>query len=507
MFSFGFALYSVVAALNSVVKRTFLVTLPLLLVEVAFFSPVAAQSSPGSPSESDPATSHKPPSVRYSEMETFEQYVVYWTTEPGWRTELQLRNNLESRELTVTPALRTADGVETALPPITIKSGDVASLDLYDTLMKAAPQLAGAWGSLVLRYLAVVYHALYAAAMVRAVGHPIAFHLDGFLQTPNYETGSREGIWWLPREPMSDYLILTNTGDRKLESSLVLYDSAGKARQQKLSLNGRETRRLSIPALLQQAGLAGSYGGIKIDVAKGALYLDSANLLFDEPSGFSAIMKMFRHDPRTTLFSRSFDGMKEWTTRAPMLALSDPDPALGFPVGTTLQPKVFIRNPSGKSYTAHIRFNWRSATASGKSAPLDLPFKANETRVIDVDALQAQKLLPADAYWASVILSAPVLPDELLAVAASYDQSGRYGAQTPFSDQLAAHWEAGKWEVDSMHNSLVTIGNGSNKAERAQLTILYNQGREQYKIGNSRSKRDQLEYRNHNRGRKLSPGE
>jgi hypothetical protein len=205
-------------------------------------------------------------------------------------------------------------------------------------------------------------------------------------------------------------------------------------------------------------------------------------LLFEDSGAFSAIMKMFRHDPRTTLSSRSFGGVKEWTTRAPMLALSDPDPALRLPAGTALQPKVFIRNTTGKSFTAHFRFDWRSATASGKSAPLDLAFKANETQVVDVAALQTQKLLPADAHWAAVILSAAALPDELLAVAASYDQTGRYGTQTPFSDQLASDWEGGKWQVDDTHNSLVTIANGSDKIARAQLTILYNHGSGQYQL-------------------------
>jgi len=213
-----------------------------------------------------------------------------------------------------------------------------------------------------------------------------------------------------------------------------------------------------------------------------ARYLDSAHLLFEESGSFSAVMKMFRHDPSTTFLSRSFGGVKEWTTRAPMLALSNPDPALAFPAGTTLQPKVFIRNASGKAVTAHLRFNWRSATGSGRTSPLDLAFKANETRLVDVAALQAQKLLPSDANWAAVILSAPVLPDELLAVAASYDQSGRYGVQTPFNDQLASHWEAGKWEVDGTHNSLVAITNGGSKPALAQLTILYNQGSGQWQI-------------------------
>jgi hypothetical protein len=446
------------------------------LVSLALAQPraVLAQSTSKGPSQQQIA---KPPQPADQ-----EQFVSYWTTEPGWRTELQLRNNLESSDLTVVPALRTANGVETALPSVTIKPGDVASLDLYDTLMKAAPSLAGAWGSLVLRYRSVVHGALYAAVMVRADGRPIAYHLDAYGRGSKYEVGSREGIWWLPWASVTDYLILTNSGDQILQPSLVLYDSSGKAWQQNLSLNAHQTLRLSIRSLLKQASLNGSYGGFKLDLAKGARFLDSTHLLFDESGGFSAIMKMFKHDPSTTLLSRSFGGVKEWTTRAPMLALSNPDPALGFPGGTTLQPKVFIRNSASKAVTAHLRFNWRSATTSGKSAPLDLAFKANETQVIDVAALQAQKLLPADAHWAAVILSASVLPEELLAVATSYDQTGRYGTQTPFSDQLASHWEAGKWEVDSTHNSLVTASNGGNQAARAQLTILYNQGSGQYQV-------------------------
>jgi hypothetical protein len=395
---------------------------------------------------------------------------------------LQLRNNLDSSDLTVVPAVRTANGVETALPSVTIKAGDVVSVDLSDALMKSAPSLAGAWGSLVLRYNSLAHRALYCAVMVRGDGRPIAFHLDGNERGSRYEVGSREGIWWLPWTSVTDYLILTNTGDQVLQPNLVIFDSTGNPWQQKLSLGAFQTQRLSIRSLLQQAGLNGSYGGFRIDLAAGARYLDSTHLLFDESGGFSAIMKMFKHDPATALSSRAFGGVTEWTTRAPMLALSNPDPALGFPAGTTLQPKVFIRNASGKAVTAHLRFNWRSATTSGKSAPIDLAFKANETQVVDVAALQAQKLLPADANWASVILSASVLPDELLAVAASYDQTGHLGAQTPFSDQLATHWEAGKWEVDGLHNSLVTIANGGNTLARAQLTILYNQGAGQYQV-------------------------
>src|SRR5579885_1028507 len=411
-----------------------------------------------------------------------EQFISYWTTETGWNSELQLRNNLESESLVVTPALRTAVGTETSLPPITIKPGEVASLDLYKTLLQSAPSLVGSWGSLVLRYRSAAHRALYAALVLRADGRPMVFHLDAYERGKNYDSGHREGIWWLPWETVSDYLILTNSGDQPLQPALQLSDSTGASQTQMLTLAPFETRRLSVRTLLSKSGLSGSYGGIKITAAKNARYLDSVHLLFEESGNFSALMKMFKHDPRITAASRSFGGVSEWTIRAPMLALTHPDPALAFPTGTVLQPKVFLRNASGRALTAHLHFNWRSSSTAGKTAPIDLAFKPNETKLVDVAALQDQNVLPPDAYWAAVIVSAPVQPDELLAVAASYDQTGRYGAQTPFSDQLASHWEAGKWEVDGTHDSLITIANGSNKPAVARLTILYHQGSGSYQI-------------------------
>ena len=51
---------------------------------------------------------------------SLEQHAVYWTDEPGWHSELQLRNNLAAQSLTVTPYLRSSDGNEAALPPVEI---------------------------------------------------------------------------------------------------------------------------------------------------------------------------------------------------------------------------------------------------------------------------------------------------------------------------------------------------------------------------------------------------
>ncbi len=132
-------------------------------------------------------------------------------------------------------------------------------------------------------------------------------------------------------------------------------------------------------------------------------------------------------DPRfrfnATLAERDYAHTGIWTLRAPMLALSTPDLALALPPGTALQPQLFIRNTTGKTLTANLRFNRRNATNTGAAPGPSLTLNPYETRRIDVAALQAGGTLPKDANWASVTLTTNGLPDELIAVAASYDQT------------------------------------------------------------------------------------
>lgn len=451
--------------------------MPLLILAVlSLYTPAVAQASP-------PSKGPAPP-------RNFEQFAVYWTAEAGWKTELLLRNNLPTQSLTVIRALRTPDGTETALPAVTINSNDVATVDLGAVIASAAPQLAGAYGSIVFRYTAPVVRALYAAVMVELPGTPIEFHLDGFFRATTPVPGGQEGIWWLPRDSVKDWLVLANTSGSALSGNLTLYDTSGKIWKQSVTLNARQMTRVSVRSLLQQAGLTGSFGGIEIDIPNGAGYLDSAHFVYDGASGFLALMKMFNYDPGATLIQRSLTD-KQWTLRAPMLALTTPDPALALPAGTTLQPAIFLRNVSGNAYTAQLTFNWRADATTGKSTAA-VPLQPYATSMVDVAALQANGTIPAAARWAYVSITAPIQPDNLLAVATSFDAAGRLGAQTPFSDQVANHWEGGKWEVDANHDTIIAVGNAGTTASKAQITFYYNSGQDKYQVEQTLASDEQL---------------
>jgi len=64
--------------------------------------------------------------------------------------------------------------------------------------------------------------------------------------------------------------------------------------------------RLSIRQLVAAAGLAGSYGGIKVSATTHAGSLNTLHVLFDQTADFSAVMKMFYYDPRTQMKERDY---------------------------------------------------------------------------------------------------------------------------------------------------------------------------------------------------------
>jgi len=442
--------------------------------------PASAQSSGNPPKSPQHPIPHQHPALPPADQ---EQFFAYWTTETGWTSELQLRNNAANQDLVVTPALRLADGAETSLGPVTIKPQEVKSIDLAAAIAAVeAPQLIGNYGSLVLRYHSPTPATLYAAMMVSRMGHAIAFHVDATGESQDLQIGSREGIWWLPKDTVSDYLILTNQGKKTLPLDLSVYDASGKQARQKVLLAPAETTRYSIRKLVMASGLTGSYGGIKISTSAHAGSLDSLHFLFDETAGFSAILKMFDYNPNAKLEERDYAKTAGWTLRAPMLALSNPDPALAFPPNTTLLPQLFIRNTTPKPIDATLRFNWRAAAATGKAPGPMVHLFPYETRRVDIATLQNGAILPKEANWTSVTITTNSKPDEIMAVAASYDSTLRYGAQTPFSDQLTFKWEGGMWEYDAYHDSIITAGNGGTKPTQASFTIFYNQGTQRYDL-------------------------
>jgi hypothetical protein len=106
--------------------------------------------------------------------------------------------------------------------------------------------------------------------------------------------------------------------------------------------------------------------------------------------------------------------------------------------------------------------------------------------------LQKSGVIPPEAHWASAEITIPGRPNDVMAVAASYDNTLKYGTQTPFNDQLTYRWEGGEWLVDTIHNSIITAGNGGNVPVKARVTLYYGGGKKRYDIEQSLKPHEQM---------------
>jgi hypothetical protein len=208
-----------------------------------------------------------------------------------------MRNNLTFRELTVTPVLRAASGQEVPLTPVTVAPQHVISLDLRN-LAQSQPQIlngAGSFGSVAFRFSGLDSANLFAATIVRREGQPIDFHFDADdAGSPLYATGGLEGMWWVPAQTSTDYLILTNHADKAVAGSLILSSSSANHRIP-LSIGPGQTKRIDLRETLGPSSI-GAIGGLTLSLP-GRESLSATQIVFDEVTGLAAIMKLFDREP------------------------------------------------------------------------------------------------------------------------------------------------------------------------------------------------------------------
>ncbi len=387
------------------------------------------------------------------------------------------------------------------MDPVTVPSNVSTSVWVNEGLLKHSPGLLnqpGSYGSVVFRFTSFNAMNLYADTVPSIHGEPIAFPVRAH---PAWQPagpprgngpGSLEGIWWQPRAGLNDFLVISNSSEKKISGALSLFDASGKRWSELLVLAPRQTLRMATSDLLRQAGLGGSYGGISFAVPASASAVDGVHFMYNESAKFSASLEMFRRDPNSTLLERAGKDAKQWTMREPMLALRTPDPAIGLPPGTLLQPTIFVRNITANSIAADIALSWRGDSGKGQAKLPELQLAPFATQQLPIGTMQKQLGIPENAHWALVSLTTTASPDDLIAIASSRDNSGRYGAEAGFVGGLGDYFVGGEWRADANHNQIISVTNSGQKPADALLTLHYDNGEKKYEMQQTIQPSDQM---------------
>ncbi len=242
-----------------------------------------------------------------------------------------------------------------------------------------------------------------------------------------------------------------------------------------------ETKRIDLQEVLGPSSIGGA-GGLSLALP-GKELISATQIVFDEVTGLAVIMKMFDREPD--------DQVKSRVLRAPMMALSQPDHGLGFPSGTQVLPRIFLRNAGPAPTQVSATIDWRNQT-SGTFALPALTLSPGEVRTVSLADYQQAAQIPPDANWGTMKLSYTGRAADLVAVAVSYDKANRYGLQTPFSENLSRLWVGGMWHVDATHNTFITTGNAGSESTTAEVTLFYNGGKSRYRMEKMLSPGQQL---------------
>jgi hypothetical protein len=344
---------------------------------------------------------------------------------------------------------------------------------LREAVASVKPELldrTGSFGSVSFRFDGTAAANGFAAAIVRHEGHPIDFHFDA---EGNAATSS-EGVWWLPAETSTAYLILSNPTENPVSAQLALSDAAGATHRQSLTIKPRQSLRTNIREMVPTPA-SGTFGGLSLSVKEGSLL--ATEIVFDEVTGQATMLKLFDREALAEI-----DQVESRTLRAPMMALTQPDPSLAFPTETVLNPKIFLRNAGTASLEVSPGVNWRNDAKSGTSPLPPIKLLPGQMKLVSLADFQKTGPIPTDATWATVTLGYTGRTGDLVAIATSYDSTSRYGLQTPFSEIMNHLFKGSMWHVDSTHNTLITTGNGGTEPTRAQVTLFYNRGQSRYRV-------------------------
>lgn len=165
----------------------------------------------------------------------------------------------------------------------------------------------------------------------------------------------KEYVWWLPVRSSTGYLILSNPSGKAISGSLLL-STLSENRRLPLSIGPGQTKRVDLRQALGPSNIS-AIGGLTLSLP-GNESLSATQIVFDETTGLAAMMKLFDRDPD--------DHPMNHVLRAPMMTLGKPDQGLGFPDGTTLIPRVFLRNAGTAPTQVALTVNWRSENKTGK---------------------------------------------------------------------------------------------------------------------------------------------
>jgi hypothetical protein len=284
-------------------------------------------------------------------------YVQYWTTQSGFTSSLEMKNNLVSDPLTVAISVYVAAG-EFPVKTITLAPRQTTVLDLNSAIQATAIPRDVREGTLEVEFTGPNPLALMGSISVTNLEQGIAWNFFLYPRRTDAEAEAAplRSVFWLPSNQADGFVAGQNVSESNLTLTPVFQIEGRSYPLAAMVLGPEQGFKLELRKELRRLGLANvRAGGIQLSYQGEPDGLKAHGALFDG-NGFSAEMDFLRYqqaDPGQTFYLRT-----------PRFAIGPADAMLGLPRGHPIRTNPAAAELSGQDseYTNRARDpqGWRS---------------------------------------------------------------------------------------------------------------------------------------------------
>jgi hypothetical protein len=437
-----------------------------------------------------------PPSLppKHSQMVPQGDLGGLWRTDGGFRSNLVIKNDLQTAPLAAVPVLFMADGTEYDLPSIQLEPSGVSLLDINNALQNAPDSIrshVSQYGSAGLRYQwywpGVILGSIRVSDEVMSLEY--LTHLMANSNTVQSSATTLtphliKGMWWKQIPTETGYFCMTNTSGSPISAMFNVLDSNGTERpSQNVIIGPHATEWIELSSSWAQLAASETAGAIEVSYTGPAEALVVHGGLEERTKGYSNEIRFFEipshHDKAMSGSDTSAQSTVTYDSTGIMIGSQDPD--MQFPLGTRFTPYAVIQNTSASPIAIRLEANYGSASGRSDVQLGSVTLGPLAVRQLDLTAMLAQVGLNRLNGYLNLRSSFQGHISDILIETGSVDNSMSYVFKVPPSLEGPTHSRnLTYWGTAGDMDTMVTFWNYTSEDEDVLFTLFYQKG--QHKI-------------------------
>jgi hypothetical protein len=408
----------------------------------------------------------------------------FWMTDGNFKATLYLNNTVKTDPVTATPIVHLSNGVQYALPPITLEPSGTAVISINQAL---AAQGLAPYATLS-GYVEVQYQWPWAALCGTVwnvdTAHSLIFVYG--LWPPSAAAGTQEGearaheaqvfegVWWKQESNVTGFVALSNVTARPINARMQVLDNEGQTLgEHTVTVSPQGSKMVELNELLSAAA---TMGGVIVthDGRENELVVNAS--LKDESAGYSARLPLRSPPPAASNVTE--DSYTELG-----LMSGEADPMMSFPAGTLFTPYSVLRNLSGQPVTVAPTLWWMQGGVARSAQIPQLTLAPHQTQKLDLPALLAAAGLRNFNGSVNLVLDAKGQQGALLLAGGSVDRRNTYVFEViPRTLLESAAKGLPFWSTANGDDTMVTLWNPADEEQELVFTLSYTGGHYAYPI-------------------------